>query len=332
MDYRIIVSTSTQPLVNLALEEYLFRQLPPEQTLLLIYRNQAAVVIGRNQNPWAECTPASLAHTGVAFARRISGGGAVFHGPGNLNYCFMMPRAEYEPTRYLGWIVAALQRWQIPAQLSPRHDIRVHDAKVSGTAFLLTGARALQHGTLLIEADLTLLRQALRPAIAAQQLQTHAVASVRSAVTNLRSYAPQLSLTAAEKMLVEMMQSRYGDEITVEFFTDAMLRCDPLWQDYVAKQHDWQWRFARTPAFVQQFVLMLQGQGAMSIEITVREACIDAITAAAEAPTQQQQLLQILQQRWLSQPYDCERLGAELHALTNSVCLRREACDANRVG
>jgi len=161
------------PYLNLALEEDLFRGCPDHTIRLLFYRNTPAVIFGRNQNPWIECDMDACLGRQVALVRRISGGGTVFHDQGNLNYSFSMPRMHYDPQRFLGIVVQALLHLGVPASACARHSVWVGKRKVSGTAFMLTGQRALLHGCILVNSDIPLLRHVLKTPD--RQVESHGV-------------------------------------------------------------------------------------------------------------------------------------------------------------
>ena len=168
---------------HLALEDWLLDNLAPEARVLLLYRSQPAVVLGKNQNLWRETDPAVLATEGVALARRVSGGGAVYHDPGNLNFAFLVPREGYDGDALSAVVLTALRSLGVAAELGPRSVLQVDGRKISGNAFCYRRQWTLHHGTLLLSADLARLSRCLQPAL--PELATHAVASVRSPVLNL---------------------------------------------------------------------------------------------------------------------------------------------------
>lgn len=158
---------------NLALEEWFLQRCAQEQGLsraLLLYCNTPSVVIGRNQNPWAEsnlwlvtrnkaggdCRPVSL-------ARRYSGGGTVVHDEGNLNFSFIVPKSEFSRRKNTEWLAGTIQEAfpELNLVINERNDLLSGNCKVSGSAYRLTGAAALHHGTLLVRSNLTQLRQLL---------------------------------------------------------------------------------------------------------------------------------------------------------------------------
>lgn len=151
---KFIASKSYNPWENLALEEYLLNNLNENEIILYLWQNKDTIVIGRNQNAWQECSVNKLQEKEVKLARRLSGGGAVFHDQGNLNYTILMPKAEYELEKQLQIILAALQNLGFKAKFSGRNDILCQNKKVSGTAYYFGTKAAYIHGTVLVNSDL----------------------------------------------------------------------------------------------------------------------------------------------------------------------------------
>ena len=178
----IIRSASTHPWRNLALEEHLALRIRPGQAILYLWRNRPSVVIGRNQNPWQECRLDLLARDGALLARRPSGGGAVYHDLGNLNFTFIVSRELYDLDRQLALVLAALHSLGVPAQLpsaktswsAPTRSL----AAPSGSAPASPATTAPSS----INSDLDRLHRYLHPAA---QVATRSIQSVRSPVTNL---------------------------------------------------------------------------------------------------------------------------------------------------
>ena len=139
-----------EPYRNLAVERYLLEHTPAGSVTLYLWQNKNTVVIGRNQNPWAECNMAQLRRDGGHLVRRLSGGGAVYHDSGNLNFTFLTDARTYNLARQLEVITGALKSLGINAGKSGRNDILVDGRKVSGNAFYTSGGKKYHHGTLLI--------------------------------------------------------------------------------------------------------------------------------------------------------------------------------------
>ena len=129
------ISSSTNPYLNLAVEEYLLETVKPNQLILYLWQNERTVVIGKNQNAWKECRFQELEADGGHLARRLSGGGAVFHDLGNLNFTFLIPSSDYDLSKQMSVILEAVRSLGIDAQKSGRNDVTVDGKKFSGNAF-----------------------------------------------------------------------------------------------------------------------------------------------------------------------------------------------------
>ncbi|MEE1401958.1 MAG: lipoate--protein ligase, partial [Oscillospiraceae bacterium] len=140
----------TDPHRNLATEAYLTETVPEDTCILYLWQNRHTVVIGRNQNAWRECRTTLLEQEGGVLARRLSGGGAVYHDMGNLNFTFSLPTADYDLRRQQEVLVAACHRLGIPAECSGRNDILTGGRKFSGNSFYHHRGRSFHNGTLLI--------------------------------------------------------------------------------------------------------------------------------------------------------------------------------------
>jgi len=191
---RFILSRSTNPGFNLAAEEYLFLR-QSEETLFL-YRNEPCVVVGCNQSILAEADTSYCASQGIGLFRRLSGGGAVFHDLGNLNFCFITNRNPGQSPlgeAFLEPIVFALHALGIPVIIGKRKDLWLPDGfKVSGTASHVGKTKELHHGTLLYDTSLDLLHQCLTP-LSTGRIKA-AVASVPSPVKNIRTFLQEKGL------------------------------------------------------------------------------------------------------------------------------------------
>ena len=210
MRYLIAESTCTDPHDNLALEETLLNQ-AEDAMILYLWQNQNTVVIGRNQNPWKECRTALLQQEGGHLARRLSGGGAVFHDLGNLNFTFLMPQPLYDLEKQLAVIQRAVRSFGIEAERSGRNDILARGRKFSGNAFYKNGRQAYHHGTILIDADLEKLGRYLNPSKA--KLAAKGVDSVRSRVGNLRELNPAVTIDAMKEALTAAFSTNCGGAV-----------------------------------------------------------------------------------------------------------------------
>jgi len=157
------ISETHDPFFNLATEDWIFTDMNPEEHILFLWRNDRTVVIGRNQNPWAECNLKSMADKNVHLVRRQTGGGAVFQDLGNTNFTFLSSKDRYDKQRNFQIIINALKKLGINAEFSGRNDLVVDGRKISGSAFREQPDRAFHHGTILINANLGELAEYLTP-------------------------------------------------------------------------------------------------------------------------------------------------------------------------
>ncbi|MBR2779572.1 MAG: lipoate--protein ligase [Firmicutes bacterium] len=232
----VIESPGTDPHYNLALERYLLEQVPGEECILYLWQNQNTVVIGRNQNAWRECRTALLRRDGGTLARRLSGGGAVFHDLGNLNFTFLMPTAEYNERRQEEVILAACRSLGIDAEMTGRNDLTVQGRKFSGNAYYHNRGKSYHHGTLLVDADRDKMGRYLQPSRA--KLRGKGVDSVRSRVINLKELLPSLTVDILKEAVAASFASVYGRPV-------RRLVPEDLDQDAVSAlyelQKQWEW-------------------------------------------------------------------------------------------
>ncbi|MCB1195257.1 lipoate--protein ligase [bacterium] len=242
LNTEIIYSQNTDPWYNLALEEYLLNTLPQSAVRLYLYVNDASVVIGKNQNPWNECAVKLLFVENVRLARRITGGGAVYHDCGNLNYSFIAGRRFFDSGKQLDLILSAVRQCGIDAKKNERHDLVVGNRKFSGNAFCYRKDTAIHHGTVLISADEKKLKRYLTPDI--DSMETRAVKSVRSEIVNLRAVQPELTIESIVDAIVNEFKKIYG--------TTANLQEDipfPEEEQMYKRYSSWEWLYGRTPDF-----------------------------------------------------------------------------------
>ena len=154
---------SFDPFFNLAVEEYLLQNTDEGCCTLYLWQNQNTVVIGRNQNAFKECRTTLLEDEGGKLARRLSGGGAVFHDLGNLNFTFLVPTADYDLDKQLKVIELACEKLGVKVERSGRNDILADGRKFSGNAFYKNGPRAYHHGTLMVDVDREKMGRYLNP-------------------------------------------------------------------------------------------------------------------------------------------------------------------------
>ncbi|MBP3605076.1 MAG: lipoate--protein ligase [Clostridia bacterium] len=182
--------TTTDPYYNLAVEEYLFRS--ADTDIFMLWQNAPSVIAGRNQNVYAEADLAYAKENGIRICRRITGGGAVYHDLGNLNYTFISVGKEARPLDFAHFarpIRECLESLGLHTHMSDRNDIECEGGKFSGNAQHAEGGRILHHGTLLFDTDFSVMERVLR--VDKEKLAYRAVKSLRARVVNLRSVLPR---------------------------------------------------------------------------------------------------------------------------------------------
>ncbi|MCI8730190.1 MAG: lipoate--protein ligase [Lachnospiraceae bacterium] len=202
-----ILSSSFNPYENLALEKYLFNHVKEDEVILYLWQNERTVVCGRNQNLWKECHVSRLLEDGGYPVRRLSGGGAVFHDKGNLNFTFLVKKDNYDVARQLQVIIQACKNLGIHAEKTGRNDITVDGRKFSGNAFYSSGERKYHHGTLLIQVDTSMMSAYLN--VDKEKLATKGVSSVRSRVANLVEFCPGLTIQTMKDAMSAAFETVY---------------------------------------------------------------------------------------------------------------------------
>lgn len=216
-DLRIILTDSTNPYNNLAAEEYLTFTAQEGTVILYLWQNAHTIVIGRNQNPWRECNVEQIKQDDVYLARRMSGGGAVYHDLGNLNFTFIARDDLFDIGRQTDVILLACRLMGVNAVKNGRNDLTIDGRKFSGHAYFSSGGCNYHHGTVMMDVSSDDMTKYLR--VSEAKLQSKGVASVRSRVANLKDYIdPEKGdlIEAMKQALVRAATREYAGKVTVE--------------------------------------------------------------------------------------------------------------------
>ena len=233
---KTVVSRCRDPRWNLALEEYLMER---EENLLYLWRNEPSVIIGRNQNPYAECSPSLLQQRGIHLVRRKSGGGAVYHDPGNLNITLVSPSTQDAPEKNFLFLRQTLEDLGISAQVSGRNDLEVQGKKVSGSAFYESDGRLCHHCTMLVSTDFSAMGDCLTPS--RLKLASRGIDSVRSRVGNLSEFRQDLTV----EMLASALIRRAGGEC--RYLSPEQLAEIPEITKKAERYGSFSWNFGESP-------------------------------------------------------------------------------------
>ena len=265
---KIYDNASLNPYHNLAVEEYLMMRAGDSELIVYLWQNEHTIVIGRNQNVWQECKVSEFTKDGGRIVRRLSGGGAVYHDLGNLNFTFCVKKADYDVDKQLEVILTAVQLLGINARKTGRNDITIEGRKFSGNAFYRTGQYCYHHGTLLLDADTEKMVQYLN--VDTAKLQSKGVSSVKARVTNLKNYCADINRRLITEKIKTALKNVYECDIGIIKDTDLneneIIRLEN-------KFSDWNWIFGRKIPFTNQISRRFVW-GNMDIHIVVDEGRI----------------------------------------------------------
>lgn len=279
MNLILTVSPQTNPYWNVAVENYYVAQQAQNQVVMYLWKNHRTVVIGQNQNPFAECNVDALLSDGGYVMRRTTGGGAVYHDDGNINFSFVAPYDLYDQLRQFEVIRTALRDYGLETELSGRNDILCNGRKFSGNAFSKGTYQRLHHGTILIKGNIDDLSRYLK--VRPSKLHKHGVASVQSRVVNLSELADITSENIVPH-LVSAFETVYGGKIQTVDFEELKQRPEVV--ELYNKYSSDEWLYGKWRNFTAQRSAQFDW-GSIDISLTIDEqrGIITDIAVATDA-------------------------------------------------
>ncbi len=276
MKQQFIVSNQTNPYWNIAVENYLVEH--AECITLYLWRNRRTVVIGQNQNPFSEVNVEALEADGGYLMRRKTGGGAVYHDDGNLNFSFVVPKSLYDQRRQFAVIQRAVESFGLHTELSGRNDILAEGRKFSGNAFSKGRVNDLHHGTLLISGDMSDLARYLKPKPA--KLQKHGVQSVRSRVVNLSELDPGITPDSIVPRLRAAFELEYSGKSEYSEYSEIIKRPEvrALYEQFASPE----WKYGRWRMFTAQRSAQFDW-GGVELSLTIDNDVITEVQLASDA-------------------------------------------------
>ena len=187
-----IESKSYNPYYNLALEEYVFSSLDRREEYFMLWQNRNTIVVGKYQNTQEEINQESVDAQDIKVVRRLSGGGAVYHDEGNLNFTFIVNKErgiEFDFSKFVQPVIDALKELGVHAEFSGRNDITIDGLKISGNSQYVKEGRVLHHGCIMLDSNLDKVKDALN--VRAAKFESRSVKSIRSRVTTINAHAPR---------------------------------------------------------------------------------------------------------------------------------------------
>ena len=262
----------TDPRINLAIEEYCLKHLDPEETYLLFYINQPSIIIGKNQNTIEEINTKYVDENGIIVVRRLSGGGAVYHDLGNLNFSFITKddgNSFHNFKKFTEPVVAALKKLGVDAELSGRNDLMANGRKISGNAQFSTKGRMFSHGTLLFDSEIEHVVSALK--VKKDKIESKGIKSIRSRVANISEFLDQKMTTVEfRSMLLRYIFDTEGD---IPEYKLTEKDWEIINQISKERYQNWDWNYGKSPKFNLQHSKRFQA-GSVDIRLEVQKGVI----------------------------------------------------------
>ncbi|MEK4701103.1 lipoate--protein ligase [Solibacillus sp. FSL R7-0668] len=267
----------TDPRINLAIEEYVLKNMDIEKDdFLLFYINQPSIIIGKNQNTIEEINTDYVEANNVLVVRRLSGGGAVYHDLNNLNFSFLTKDDGNSFSNYKKFtqpVVDALAKLGVNSELSGRNDILAEGKKVSGNAQYSTRGRMFSHGTLMFDLDIDAVVNSLK--VKQDKIESKGIKSVRSRVANIIDFLPEK--ITVEEFRMEILKSIFGGEENIQYYELTEEDWTNIHEISKNRYQLWEWNYGKSPRFNIQKTKRFPS-GSIDIRLEVNKGIIEDVT------------------------------------------------------
>ncbi|GEL09140.1 lipoate--protein ligase [Salisediminibacterium halotolerans] len=264
----------TNPKINLAIEEYALKNLPIDDSYLLFYVNEPSIIIGKNQNTLEEINKDYVDEHGIHVVRRLSGGGAVYHDLGNLNFSFITKddgNSFQNFQKFTQPVVDTLNKMGVEAELSGRNDIHVGERKISGNAQYTTRGRMFSHGTLMLDSEIETVVKALN--VSDEKIRSKGIKSIRSRVANINEFLEEkITVADLKKAILEFVFAE-GDVETYELTDEDW---EGIHEISESRYQNWDWNYGRNPKFDLQRSKRFDA-GTIDIRLDVKKQVIQDV-------------------------------------------------------
>lgn len=317
------ITDNVDPYKNLAIEEFLTFHVEPSECILFLWQNKNTVVIGKNQNAWKECNVHKLEEDGGHLVRRLSGGGAVFHDLGNLNFTFCVREEDYDIERQMDVILQAVRNLGINAIKTGRNDITADGRKFSGNAFYKSRGYCYHHGTLLVDVDQEQMQKYLNVSVA--KLRSKGVDSVRSRTVNLKELNPDLTIPMLKESLLKAFADVYSSVVASNAIFDSEAKTTRDVRPVSDERLDWkeirknekkfvskEWNYGRKIPFEHSMAHRFTW-GEIEIKLHVTGGIVKDVIVFSDA--MEQDISQQIRDSWIGCPYDLSELSTRLDAI-----------------
>ena len=271
---KYIINESTNPYFNLALDEFAMKHINEKEDFFFLWQNEPSVIIGKNQNTAEEINPKFIKENNIKVARRVSGGGAVYHDLGNLNFTFVIGVDEPGKVNYKKYvqpIIDALASMGIKAEASGRNDILVDGLKISGNAQRMANGKLMHHGTIMFDVDIEDMVKSLN--VAPDKIISKGVKSVRSRVTNIKEHLPENTSLKDFWDALQYYLSNEGKDSEIVLSDHDLARIE---YEAINKFGTWDWIYGASPEFNLKQTKRFAG-GRIEILMDVKEGRTESI-------------------------------------------------------
>ena len=268
-----ICSPSNDPHFNLALEQYVFDEMPKDKEYFMLWQNDNAIIIGKHQNTIAEINQEFVNKNNISVVRRLSGGGAVYHDMGNLNFTFIVNDGDnisnFDFGIFCRPIIKALDKIGVRAELNGRNDMTIDGKKFSGNSQYTKKHRITHHGTLLYNSNLSIISQSLN--VSKDKIESKGIKSVRSRVTNIKDYmSDDIPLSEFKNLLLKYM---FEQEIIEEYILteNDIKKINEIKEKIYAT---WEWNYGYSPKYNIIKERRIEGCGKFEIYMDIENGII----------------------------------------------------------
>ena len=313
-----IESNSNDPRFNLALEQYVFDEMPQDRDYFWLWQNHNTIVVGKHQNTVQEINHAYVKEHDITIVRRLSGGGAVYHDMGNVNFTFIADAGNMDQLNLQVFclpVVNTLEQIGVKAEVSGRNDITIDGKKFSGNSQYIKHGRIMHHGTLMFDSDLSVVSKALQ--VSNDKYESKGFQSVRSRVTNIRPYVPgDMDMERFKSILKKYMV--FGSDVEVYHLSEEDLERIRKIQE--ARYNTWEWTYGESPEFTVRKKRRIEGCGQIEIHMNVEHGCIKQYRSYGDyfGDGDTEELQELLKDCHLNEP----ALHNRLHGFDLEACYR----------
>lgn len=270
-----IESPSHDPYYNLALEEYVFERLDRSHSYFMLWQNDNAIIVGKHQNTIAEVNAAYVKERGIQVVRRLSGGGAVYHDLGNINFTFIVDSGEtaiFDFSSFCQPVVKALGQFGVQAEINGRNDITIEGKKFSGNSQYGRSGRIMHHGTIMYDSNLEVVAQAL--CVSQDKLESKGVKSIHSRVTNVKPY---LLEEVSTDVFFATLRAFMTEEYQLQPYVLTGEQLEEVVQIQKARYDQWDWNYGKSPTYHLHKERRVEGCGKLEIFMDVERGYLKAL-------------------------------------------------------